>query len=42
LYSSPNFISVITSRRMRWAGDGAGIGENRYEYMAVKIKSEII
>jgi len=29
LYSSPNIIAVIISRRMRWAGDVArrGIGE---------------
>ena len=29
LYSSPNIIPVIISRRMRWAGDVArrGIGE---------------
>lgn len=30
LYSSPNVISVITSSRMRSAGNGAGTGENRY------------
>jgi hypothetical protein len=29
LYSSPNIIRVITSRRMRWAGLVARIGERR-------------
>ena len=29
LYSSPNIVRVITSRRMRWAGDVARIGEER-------------
>jgi hypothetical protein len=27
LYSSPNIIRVIKSRRMRWAGHVAGTGE---------------
>jgi hypothetical protein len=29
LYSSPNIVRVIKSRRMRWAGHVAGIGEGR-------------
>jgi hypothetical protein len=29
LYSSPNFIRVIKSRRMRWAGHVASMGEGR-------------
>jgi len=29
LYSSPNIIRVITSRRMRWAGHVARMGEMR-------------
>jgi len=29
LYSSPNIVQVITSRRMRWAGHVARIGEER-------------
>jgi hypothetical protein len=29
LYSSPNIIRVIKSRRMRWAGRVAHIGEKR-------------
>ena len=29
LYSSPNIVRVIKSRRMRWAGHVARIGEER-------------
>jgi hypothetical protein len=29
LYSSPNIIRMIKSRRMRWAGHVARMGENR-------------
>jgi len=29
LYSSPNIVRVITSRRIRWAGHVARIGEKR-------------
>jgi len=29
LYSSPNIVRVIKSRRMRWAGHVASIGEGR-------------
>jgi len=29
LYSSPNIVWVITSRRMRWAGHVARMGEER-------------
>ena len=29
LYSSPNIVRVIKSRRMRWAGHVACIGEER-------------
>jgi hypothetical protein len=32
LYSSPNIIRVIKSRRMRWAGHVAGMGEGRGAY----------
>jgi hypothetical protein len=32
LYSSPNIIRMIKSRRMRWAGHGARIGETRNAY----------
>jgi hypothetical protein len=32
LYSSPNIIKVIKSRRMRWAGRVARMGEGRGVY----------
>jgi hypothetical protein len=32
LYSSPNIVTVIKSRRMRWAGHVARIGEGRGVY----------
>jgi hypothetical protein len=32
LYSSPNIIQVIKSRRMRWAGHVAHMGEGRGAY----------
>jgi hypothetical protein len=32
LYSSPNIVRVIKSRRMRWAGDVARMGEGRDVY----------
>jgi len=32
LYSSPNIVRVIKSRRMRWAGHGARMGEERGVY----------
>ena len=32
LYSSPNIVRVIKSRRMRWAGHMARIGEERGVY----------
>jgi hypothetical protein len=32
LYSSPNIIRVIKSRRMRWAGHVAQMGEGRCAY----------
>jgi hypothetical protein len=34
LYSSPNIIRVIKSRRLRWAGHVARIGERRGAYRA--------
>jgi hypothetical protein len=30
LYTSPHIVRVIKSRRMRWAGHVAGMGEGRY------------
>ena len=32
LYSSPNIVRVIKSRRMSWAGHVAGMGERRGVY----------
>jgi len=32
LYSSPNIVQVIKSRRMRWAGHVARMGEERGVY----------
>jgi hypothetical protein len=32
LYSSPNIIRVIKSRRMRWVGHGVCLGEGRGVY----------
>jgi hypothetical protein len=33
LYSSPNIVRVIKSRRMRWAGHVASTGEGRGVYV---------
>ena len=32
LYSTPNIVRVIKSRRMRWAGHVARMGEERWVY----------
>jgi hypothetical protein len=40
LYSSPNIIRVIKSRRLRWAGHVARMGERRGAYMALVGKPE--
>ena len=40
LYSSPNIVRVIKSRRMRWAGHMARMGEEREVYMNLVGKSE--
>jgi len=40
LYSSPNTVQVITSRRMRWAGHVARMGEKRGVYRVVVGKPE--
>ena len=40
LYSSPNIILSIKSRRMRWAGFVARMGERRGSYRALVAKSE--
>jgi hypothetical protein len=40
LYSSPNIIRVIKSRRLRWTGHVARMGERRCAYRALVVKPE--
>jgi hypothetical protein len=40
LYSSPNIVWVIKSRRLRWAGHVARMGERRGAYRALVRKPE--
>ena len=40
LYSSPNIVRVIKSRRMRWAGHVARMGEGRGVYRVLVEKPE--
>jgi hypothetical protein len=40
LYSSPNIIRMIKSRRMRWAGHVARMGEKRNAYRILVGKPE--
>jgi len=40
LYSSPNILRVIKSRRMRWAGHVARMGEDRGAYWVLVKKPE--
>ena len=40
LYSSPNIVRVIKSRRMRWAGHVARMGEERGVYKVLLGKPE--
>jgi len=40
LYSSPNIVRVIKSRRMTWAGHGARMGEERGVYRVLVGKPE--
>jgi hypothetical protein len=40
LYSSPNIIRIIKSRRMRWAGHAARMGEKRNAYRLLVGKPE--
>ena len=40
LYSSPNIVPVIKSRRMRWAGHVARMGEERGVYSVLVGKPE--
>jgi len=41
LYSSPNTVRVIKSRRMRWAGQVARMGEDRGVYRILVGKPEV-
>jgi hypothetical protein len=40
LYSSPNIVRVIKSRKMRWAGHVARMGEGRSVYRALVRRPE--
>jgi hypothetical protein len=40
LYSSPSIIRIIKSRRMKWAGHVAGMGEKRNVYRLLVGKPE--
>jgi hypothetical protein len=40
LYSSPNIVRVIKSRRMRWEGHVARMGEGRGVYKVLVRRSE--
>jgi len=40
LYSSPNIIRIIKSRRIRWAGHAAHMGERRGVYRVLVGKPE--
>jgi hypothetical protein len=40
LYCSPNIVRVVKSRRLRWAGYVARMGERRVIYRVVAGKSE--
>ena len=40
LYSSPNIVRVIKSRRMRWVGHVASVGEERGAYRVLVGKPE--
>ena len=40
MYSSPNIVRVIKSRRMRWAGHVARMGEERGVYRVLVGKPE--
>ena len=40
LYSSPNAVRVIKSRRMRWVGHVAGMGERRGLYRVLVGRAE--
>jgi hypothetical protein len=37
LYSSPSILRIMKSRRMRWAGHAARIGEKRKAYKSLSV-----
>ena len=41
LYASPNIVRVIKSRRMRWAGHAARMGEERRVYRVLVRKANV-
>jgi hypothetical protein len=41
LYSSPDIIRVIKSRRLRWAGHGARMGESKGAYRVLVGNPEV-
>jgi hypothetical protein len=41
MYISPNIIRVITTRKMRWAGHVARMGERRGTYNVFVAKLEV-
>jgi hypothetical protein len=41
LYSSPNIVTIIKSRRMRWAGHVARMGEGRGVYRVLVGRPEV-
>jgi len=41
LYSLPNIVGVVKSRRMRWAGHVAHVGQGRGVYMVLVGKETI-
>jgi hypothetical protein len=40
LYSSPNIVEVIISRRMRWVGHAARMGRGRCVYRVLVVRPE--
>jgi hypothetical protein len=40
LYCSPNIVRVVKSRRIRWAGHVARMGEGRGVYRVLMVKPE--
>jgi hypothetical protein len=40
LFSSPNIVRVVKSRRMRWSGHVARLGKGRVVYRVLVVKPE--